>query len=167
MENLNQNPGFPAEGEKENANNEIPELHNFYGNAVLPLHCINGSGIIVWANQAELNFLGYSKEEYINHHVSTFHADKHVIEDILGKLMKQEKLVNYYARVRTKSGEIKHVIINSNVFIKNEKFIHNCCYTTDITELKNAELKNLYLISELREKNTRLLWKAGSLKRSA
>jgi PAS domain S-box-containing protein len=167
MEIVNGGPGFPGNSEKNQSTHSSPELNDFCENAILPLHCVNGSGIIIWANQAELNFLGYTKEEYINHHVSTFHVDNHVVENILGRLMKHEPLVNYHARLRCKSGEIKHVLINSNAFFKDGKFSHTRCFTTDITDLKKAELNQLCLIAELREKNTRLLWKTGYLKRSA
>ncbi|MBA3664431.1 MAG: PAS domain S-box protein [Bacteroidetes bacterium] len=162
MENLNGRPGAPAGGEEENNGLKNPQSEDFCENAILPLHCVNGSGIVIWANQAELDFLGYLKEEYLNHHISTFHADKHVIEDIQERLIKQQRLVNYYARLRCKSGEVKHVLINSNVFLKDGKFSHTRCFTTDITDLKKTELQQLCLISELREKHTRLLWKSGN-----
>lgn len=166
MENLNSGPGFPGMNDKD-VTKAAPEINDFCENAVLPLHCVNGSGIIIWANKAELDFLGYTEEEYLNHHVSTFHVDKHIVEDMLGRLMKQQPLVNYHARLRSKSGDIKHVLINSNAFFKDGRFSHTRCFTTDITDLKKAEFSQLCTIAELREKNTRLLWKAGSIRKSA
>lgn len=168
MENLNFRPELPKGLEISNAfNTGLPVPEDFCENAILPLHCINGSGIIIWSNQSELDFLGYSKEEYVNKHVSNFHLDKHVSEDILDRLMKQQKLVNYYARLISKNGEIKHVLINSNVFFKEGKFSHTRCFTTDITELKKAEQHNLNLIAQLQDRNVRLQWQSGNIKRSA
>lgn len=168
MENLNLNPGFSKGAESEESMiNGIPVPEDFCENAILPLHCVNGSGIVIWANKAEFDFLGYSKDEYLNKHLSTFHLDKEVIEDILDRLIKQQKLTNYYARLICKNGEIKHVLINSNVFFKNGKFSHTRCFTTDITELKKAEQQNLNLICELQDKNNRLLWKNNNIKHSA
>jgi two-component system, OmpR family, sensor histidine kinase VicK len=167
MDYSNSQPGFPSNTENKNVNNTIPEAIDFCENAILPLHCVNGSGIITWANKAELDFLGYAREEYLNHHVGAFYVDIPVCEDILNRLAKHQPLVNYYARVRSKSGEIKHVLLNSSAFFKDGKFSHTRCFTTDITELKKAEMRNLCLISELREKNTRLQWQAGNIKRSA
>jgi two-component system, OmpR family, sensor histidine kinase VicK len=166
MENMNESPGFPIEN-KNNNDNPYPEPNDFFENAILPLHCVNEKGVITWANKAELDFLGYAREEYVNHHISAFYADIPVCEDILHRLARHQELVNYYARVRSKSGEIKHVLLNSSAFFKDGKFSHTRCFTTDITELKKAEMRNLCLISELREKNTRLQWQAGNIKRSA
>lgn len=167
MEKFNASSSVPVNAMSVATPKVVSQLEDFCENAILPLHCVNGSGIIVWTNQAELDFLGYSKDEYINNHISAFHCDKHVIEDILTRLIKQQKLVNYYARLLCKSGEIKHVLINSNVFFKDGKFSHTRCFTTDITDIKKEELKNRSLISELQERNTRLLWKAGNIQRSA
>lgn len=150
---------------KKETRNQVLEFEEFYENAILPLHCVDANGIVVWANHAEFDFLGYSKEEYINKHLSFFHADDIVTDDILDRLAKNQKLVNYYARLRCKSGEIKHVLINSNDFIKDGKVSHTRCFTTDITDLKKEEIRHMTLISELQEKNTRLLWKVGSVQR--
>ncbi|MCW3077744.1 MAG: putative Histidine kinase [Bacteroidetes bacterium] len=165
MEKVVPGSANPNESASKQINKEVTEFENFYEHAILPLHCVDENGIVVWANHAEFDFLGYSKEEYINKHLSFFHADDIVTADILDRLSKQQQLVNYYARLRCKSGEIKHVLINSNAFIKDGKFSHTRCFTTDITALKKEEIRHMTLISELQEKNTRLLWKVGSVQR--
>jgi two-component system, OmpR family, sensor histidine kinase VicK len=139
----------------------LAKLYDFVVNAPLPLHWINGSGIIVWANKAELEMLGYSAEEYMNTHISFIHADKHIAEDMLAKLSKGETLINYLARLRCKNGVVKHVLINSNVALKEGKFSHTRCYTTDITEFKKEELKTKTELARLQDTNTRLLWKTS------
>jgi PAS domain S-box-containing protein len=111
------------------------ELSDFIENAALPLHRVDGNGIIIWANQAELSALGYSKEEYIGQPVARFHADESVIEDILSRLINNETLHNYKARLKCKDGSIKHVLISSNVLREEGKFIHTRCYTRDITAM--------------------------------
>ena len=40
---------------------------DFFQNAPIALHWLNNKGIIVWANKAELNMLGYTANEYIGH----------------------------------------------------------------------------------------------------
>src|SRR5688572_20353417 len=122
---------------------QVEELSDFFENASLPLHRVNGSGNIIWANQAELDLLGYTKEEYIGKSISKFHADKSIISDILSRLAKNETLQNFPASLRAKNGDIKHVLINSNVLMKDGEFIHTRCFTRDITEIKNeVEKKN-------------------------
>src|SRR4051812_26236970 len=69
------------------------DLIDFIENASLPLHWVGGDGRILWANQAELDLLGYSREEYIGRPVADFHADRPVIEDILQRL-KQKEIMN-------------------------------------------------------------------------
>ncbi|MEW6492678.1 MAG: PAS domain S-box protein [Cyanobacteriota bacterium] len=117
------------------------ELSDFVNNGAMGLHWVGADGYILWANQAELDLLGYSHEEYIGHHISEFHADTDVIDDILRRLQANETLHDYEARLLCKDGSIKDVLINSNVYWKDGKFIHTRCFTRDITEHKMAEQK--------------------------
>lgn len=133
--------------EKEKAELEfrIEELNDFIENASMPLHWVDGNGIILWANKAELDSLGFTKEEYIGYPISHFHADQHVIQDILTRLTNNETLHNYPARLKCKDGSIRHVLINSNVLWKDGEFIHTRCFTRDITDLVSAEEKGAKL----------------------
>ncbi|MBA3706218.1 MAG: PAS domain S-box protein [Bacteroidetes bacterium] len=143
---------------------QVEELSDFIENASLPLHWVNGSGIIIWANKVELDFLGYSKEEYVGKHISNFHADKNIIEDIMTRLIKKETLKNYPAKLKCKNGKIKPVLINSNVFWKEDKFIHTRCFTRDISELQKLEERKVEQILALENKNRALKLENASLK---
>jgi PAS domain S-box-containing protein len=114
-------------------------LTDFVENATEGLHWVGPDGKIIWANNAELESLGYTREEYIGHHISEFHADEDVICDILQRLTANEKLHSYEARMRAKDGSIRHVLINSNVYWAEGKFVHTRCFTRDITARKEAE----------------------------
>ncbi|MCA1537809.1 PAS domain S-box protein [Bradyrhizobium sp. NBAIM03] len=116
------------------------DLEDFFENSAVGLHIVGGDGIIRRANQAELDLLGYSAEEYIGHHVAEFHADAPVIGDILHRLSCGERLDRYPARLRAKDGSIKHVLITSNSRVEHGKFVSTRCFTTDVTELHVAEL---------------------------
>ena len=115
------------------------KLRDFVENASVGLHWVGPDGIILWANQTELDLLGYTHEEYIGHHIAEFHADPPVIEDILVRLTGGETLLDYEARLRCKNGSIRHVLINSNTLVEDEKFIHTRCFTRDVTEHKRAD----------------------------
>ena len=115
------------------------ELTDFIENASVGLHWVGADGTILWANQAEMDLLGYTREEYIGRHIAEFHADADVIQDILSRLVNRETLHNYEARLRCKDGSFRHVLINSNVKWEADKFIHTRCFTRDITERKRAE----------------------------
>ena len=83
--------------------------------------------------------LGYKREEYVGHSITEFHADPPVVEDILRRLRRGERLREYPARLRAKNGSIRHVLIDSSVLFEDGKFLHTRCFTRDITERKDAE----------------------------
>ncbi|HEX8087982.1 MAG TPA: ATP-binding protein [Blastocatellia bacterium] len=115
------------------------ELADFIENAAVGLHWVGPDGTIIWANQAELQLLGYTSEEYIGHHIGEFHADEDVIKDILRRLSNNETLHSYEARLRCKDGSIRYVLISSNVRWEEDQFVHTRCFTRDITERRLAE----------------------------
>ncbi len=115
------------------------ELTDFFENAAIGLHWVGADGIVLRVNQAELDLLGFSREEYVGHHIAEFHVDQNVIEDILKRLQAGEVLENYEARMRAKDGRIKYVRINSSVYRKAGKFVHTRCFTRDITDRKRTE----------------------------
>lgn len=119
--------------------NREAELSDFLENALIGMHWVAGDGTILWANKAEMDLLGYSREEYIGHHIRQFHADQNVINDILERLTRNEELHGYQARLRCKDGSIRHVRIHSNVYMQDGKFNHTRCFTTDITEQERSE----------------------------
>src|ERR1051325_1766944 len=80
------------------------ELSDFIGNASVGIHAEAADGTILWANQAELDLLGYTREEYIGHHISEFHADQAAIGNILRRLHAKETLINHEAKLRRKDG---------------------------------------------------------------
>ncbi|HEY8185921.1 MAG TPA: PAS domain S-box protein [Pyrinomonadaceae bacterium] len=110
------------------------QLTDFFENAAVGLHWMGPDGTVLRVNQAELDMLGYTREEYEGHPIAEFHADQHVIEDILKRLSLGEVLREYDARMRCKDGSLKLVRINSNVYREDGKFIHTRCFTRDITE---------------------------------
>lgn len=115
------------------------ELSDFFENGAIGLHWLRPDGTILWANQAELDLLGYTRQEYIGHHIAEFYVEREVVEDILQKLTAQETLHDYEAKLRCKDGSIKNVSIDSNAFYKDDQFIHTRCFTHDITTRKRGE----------------------------
>jgi PAS domain S-box-containing protein len=110
------------------------ELSDFFDTAAIGLHLAGPDGVIIRVNQHELDLLGYSREEYVGHHVREFHADAGVIEDILRRLESGETVEDVPARLRCKDGSLKHVLINSSVLWQDGKFVHTRCFTRDVTD---------------------------------
>ena len=151
---------------KKNKNDRASDFSDFadlFENGALGLHFISQDGTILKANQAELDLLGYSSEEYIGHHIAQFHVDRPVIDDILLRLSCNETLRNYEARLRAKDGSIKHVLITSNVLWRDNEFVHTRCFTRDITELKRIEEDRERLIRDLKKTQDELRDKVEEL----
>ena len=115
------------------------ELAVFFENATIGLHLAGPDGTILRANKAELDLLGYSREEYVGRHIAEFHADQDVICDILNRLQSGERLTEYPARLKGKDGTIKDVLIDSSVLHRDGEFVHTRCFTRDVTVRKRAE----------------------------
>lgn len=130
------------------------ELSDFIENASVGLYWVGADGSILWANQTELDLLGYSRVGYIGHNIMEFHADNDVIEDIICRLTSKETLHDDEARLRCQNSSVRRVLINSNVFWEEDKFIHTRCFTRDITERKRAEREREELLG--REQAARL-----------
>lgn len=114
------------------------DFADFFENGAVALHLVGSDGIILNANKAELALLGYPSEEYIGRPIADFHADAEVIDDILNRLKKGEKLERYPARLLARDGSIKHVEITSSVRFQDGQFTNTRCFTFDVTELVKA-----------------------------
>ena len=131
-------------------------LRDFIETSTIGLHWVGADGTILWANQAELDLLGYTREQYIGRNITEFHADEAVINDILACLSRGETLRDHPARLRHRDGSIRHVLINSSVLFEDGKFVHTRCFTRDITALKQEqETRQAQLAAELAD--TKLL----------
>jgi PAS domain S-box-containing protein len=113
------------------------ELADFFENAAIGLHWVGGDGTVLRVNQAELDMLGYSREEFVGRNIADFHVDQEAMEDILARLQSGEVL-DYDARLRCKDGSTKHVRINSSAFREHGRFVHTRCFTRDITDRRQT-----------------------------
>jgi PAS domain S-box-containing protein len=132
------------------------ELSDFFETAPIGLHWVGPDGYIIRVNQAGLDLLGYSREEFVGCHISEFHIDEATSKDILTRLKKGEVLCDYDARLRAKDGSIRQVRINSSVYREDGKFVHTRCFTRDITDSKRTEqrLALQYAITRILSEST-------------
>jgi len=134
---------FRDVSERRRAENDLRrserELADFFDNANIGLHWVGANGIILRVNQAELDLLGYAREEYVGRPIAEFYVDRPVIDAILRRLARGETLREYPARICCKDGSVRDVLINSSGYFENGRFIHSRCFTLDVTERKRAE----------------------------
>lgn len=119
---------------EEQSRRQQQDLEDFFDNCAVGLHLVAGDGTIVRANQAELDLLGYSAEEYIGRPITEFHVDQDVIRQILQDLLGGKKIDKRAARLRARDGSIRHVQITSNSRYANGQFVNTRCFTVDVTE---------------------------------
>ena len=128
-------------------------LKDFLDNVTVGVHLVDKTGSILYANQAELDMLGYTSEEYIGQSIAKFHFDQELITEILGKLIGGKEIINQEATLLCKDGSEKHVLISSNVRWEDGKFVHTRCITRDISKQKKVE-KLLRVLNKVSEELT-------------
>ena len=134
----------------------VAELRDFVENAVVPLHRVAADGKILWANRAEMQLLGYAPDEYVGHHISEFHADRTVLDEILACLGRGEQLQERHARLRHKDGSLRDVIIYSNGYFEDGQFRYTRCFTIDVSQHAAAIAAGEHATRALRETEQRL-----------
>jgi PAS domain S-box-containing protein len=106
------------------------DMLDYLDNAAIGLHWVDGNAMILWANPADYEPLGYTADEYIGHSITEFHAEEDVINDILGRLLGGETLYNYKAKLLCKDGSTLSVLIaSSGLFDEEKNLIHTRCFT--------------------------------------
>ncbi len=114
-------------------------LSDFLENASVAMHWVGPDGSILWANQAELDMMGVTREEYLGHHIAQFHEDEGKIEDILLRLRRGEAIAGYATRLRRGDGRVLDVLIDCNALWEDGRFVHTRTFTRDVTARIAAE----------------------------
>ena len=115
------------------------DLDDFFENGTVGLHLVGKDGTILKANPADYAPLGYCADEYVGRNIADFHADPAVIDDILARLTRGERLERYPARLRAKDGSIRDVEISSSVHFEAGEFVNTRCFTVDVTAQRRVE----------------------------
>eukprot|EP00581_Thalassiosira_minuscula_P018353 CAMPEP_0183723122 /NCGR_PEP_ID=MMETSP0737-20130205/14826_1 /TAXON_ID=385413 /ORGANISM="Thalassiosira miniscula, Strain CCMP1093" /LENGTH=815 /DNA_ID=CAMNT_0025953375 /DNA_START=183 /DNA_END=2630 /DNA_ORIENTATION=+ len=145
--------------EVESSNRERDaELIDFFQNAPIAMHWLNGDGIVLWANQTELNVLGYTPEEYIGQPIMNFCPDEQeLVLEIFKQLGSGNAIADVPVRFRTKDGKLVHLLIDSNVaYNPDGSFGHTRCFIRDDTARKIRDARTKLLLEE-NERSLRML----------
>ncbi|PWJ86934.1 PAS domain S-box-containing protein [Mesorhizobium loti] len=119
------------------------DYKDFFENGGMALHVVDGSGTILHANQAELDLLGYEAGDYVGRNIGDFYPDTEVIDDILARLSRGEKIDKYPARLCASDGSIRHVEVTSTAHFEDGKLVGTRCFTVDVTDLHLARTELL------------------------
>ena len=115
------------------------ELADFVDNAIVGLHKVAADGTIVWANRADWQLLGYTRDEYVGRNIADFHADQEALGRILDKLVGGDALREQPAVLKCKDGSLRHVLITSNAHFEDGAFVNTRCFTLDVTQHRLTE----------------------------
>lgn len=118
-------------------------LQDVFENAPVGSHLVGPDGVILEANSAQLQLLGYTRQQFVGHKITDFHADEDAAADILQRLNRGEALHGYEARFKRSDGTMRTVVLDCNVLWREGQFVHARCFMTDITERSWLEEKLL------------------------
>jgi PAS domain S-box-containing protein len=129
------------------------ELRDFVTEGPEALHQFDASGTILWANQAELDLLGYRHDEFVGRGIQEFHEDRALVSKFLARLAQGETVRNLRSRMLCRDGAWKDVLIDSNVARDRDgAFLRSRCFVRDITPLVRAEIERDAATARLRQR---------------
>jgi PAS domain S-box-containing protein len=143
------NEGAPTPGrEKSLAPESDLELREFIDHAPVGLRFLSREGRILWANQAELDLVGCSEQEYVGRHIGEFLVEPGAAAELLGRLVSGERIEAYRARLRSKDGSTRRVIIDASALYRDGQFVHGRTVTRDITAFLQEEQAARHRVEE-------------------
>ena len=116
------------------------DLFDFLEEGALGLQSVGADGVVLWANAAMYETLGYRAEEYIGQPIARFHVDTDIHQELRRRLREGETLRNHAVRMRHKDGSIRHVrVTTSAAFDAQGRYLHTRCFVRDVSEQVIAE----------------------------
>jgi PAS domain S-box-containing protein len=113
---------------------------------------VGADGIIQWANRAELELLGYSRQEYVGRKAAEFYADPSEGLKVLARLARGDTLRDYQTKLRARDGSLRDVLISSSADLLDGHLLQARLFTQDITGKQRAEEEIHRLNHELEQR---------------
>ena len=117
-------------------------FRQFFENAPEFCYMISPEGLILDVNPAALSFLGFKKDELVSKRLANIYAPESILdaERLLEKWRVQGELKNEEIYVKSKSGEIRLVLLSAGaVRDQNGHLLHSLSVQRDITDRVHAE----------------------------
>lgn len=115
------------------------ELREFLDHAPVGLSFVSRDGRILWANQAELDLVGVTEADYVGHDIGEFLVEPGDAGELLGRLVSGERVEAHRARLRSKDGSVRQVLIDASALYRDGQFVHARTVTRDITAFLEKE----------------------------
>ena len=122
--------------EREVSDNRAFEL---FDDAPIPLRWLDHEGVILHANQADRDLLGYVAEDYIGHRIAEFYVDPEAAREILAVFARGEAVRDRLVHLRHQNGSIRQVLITSRAKWESGALVHTSVFSRDVTERRQAE----------------------------
>src|SRR5258707_555864 len=90
------------------------DLEDFFDRAMVGMHWESADGTILRSNQAELDMLGYTREEFVGRNIAEFHVDPAEAAEIRRRLRAGESVRDFEVRLRHRDGSIPHGLLNAH-----------------------------------------------------
>ena len=113
---------------------------------------VDAEGIIQWANRAQLDLLGYSRQDYIGKNAAEFYAEASEGREVLARLLQGQTLREHPTNLRARDGLLHNVLISSSADVHEGRFLRALLFTQDITGRRRAEEEILRLNLELEQR---------------
>lgn len=150
--------GAPTPGrENRHAPESDFELRELLDEVPVGLCFVSRDGHILWANQAELDLVGCEESECVGRGLGEFLMGPGVAETLLERLVSGERIEGQRARLRSKDGAIRQVLIDGSALFRDGEFIHGRTVTRDITALLEKEQLARHRLEETKGLNDQFL----------
>jgi PAS domain S-box-containing protein len=121
-------------------------------NAPAALLQLDAEGVILWANPAQLELLGYARQNYIGKNAAEFYSDPSEGRKIMARLVQGETLREHPANLRAHDGSLRNVLISSSAEVHEGRFLRALLFTRDVTGRRRAEEEVFRLNQELEQR---------------
>jgi PAS domain S-box-containing protein len=111
------------------------ELIDLVDHAVIGMQRLDAMGHVVWANRCLLDAMGYAADDYIGRNLADFCLETSAAENVITRLRRHERLIDYPLRLRAKDGRVRHCRLDSTAVFEDGRFRHTRCFVRDLTQI--------------------------------
>ncbi len=129
---------------------QAPDPGDLLDSALEAIQVLDGHGRVLWANQASLDLTGHYRDEVVGRRIDDFHDDPDHADVLLLRLRRGESLANEPARLRTRDGAVRHVLVTANGRWQGGALVRTHWFVRDVTERMHAEAERRIAFEEVR-----------------